>query len=177
MAAGCQVVVVQGKAFAEPWMKQSLPAILEAWQSGQAQGQAIAETLFGVNNPAGRTAVTFPSSADVLPVFYNYHPTATRGEWCAQTRTSSTLMGPLHQHRGLRGEGGREGSRFTQCWNALHLTLGLCLCCMAGRCRRIQQPTYNRRWLVSPSQERERVHTLAFWSRALLRRHLPLLKS
>jgi hypothetical protein len=106
MAAGCQVVVVQGKAFAEPWMKQSLPAILEAWQSGQAQGQAIAETLFGVNNPAGRTAVTFPSSADVLPVFYNYHPTATRGEWCAQTRTSSTLMGPLHQHRGLRGEGG-----------------------------------------------------------------------
>lgn len=49
-----QVVVVQGKAFAEPWMKQSLPAILEAWQSGQGQGLAVAETLFGLNNPAGR---------------------------------------------------------------------------------------------------------------------------
>ena len=23
--------------------------------------------------------VTFPASADMLPVFYNYHPTATRG--------------------------------------------------------------------------------------------------
>jgi len=74
-----QVVVVQGKAFAEPWMKESLPAILEAWQSGQAQGLAVAETVFGLNNPAGRAAVTFPASADMLPVFYNYHPTATRG--------------------------------------------------------------------------------------------------
>ena len=73
------VVVAQGKAFAEPWMQQSLPAILEAWQSGQAQGMAVAETLFGLNNPAGRTAVTFPASADMLPVFYNYHPTASRG--------------------------------------------------------------------------------------------------
>ena len=63
------VVVVQGKAFAEPWMKQALPAILEAWQSGQAQGVAVAETLFGHNNPAGRAAVTFPASADMLPVF------------------------------------------------------------------------------------------------------------
>ena len=55
-----QVVVVQGKAFAEPWMKESLPAILEAWQSGQAQGLAVAETLFGLNNPAGRAAVPAP---------------------------------------------------------------------------------------------------------------------
>lgn len=73
------VVVVQGKAFGEMWMKESLPAILEAWQSGQGQGQAIAETLFGDNNPAGRTAVTFPVSADVLPVYYNHKPTASRG--------------------------------------------------------------------------------------------------
>jgi len=74
-------VVVQGKPFAEQWMKQALPAILEAWQNGQAQGQAIAETIFGVNNPAGRTAVTFPVSADHLPVFYNRKPTASRGSY------------------------------------------------------------------------------------------------
>jgi hypothetical protein len=71
--------VLQGKAFSEPWMKQSLPAILEAWQSGQAQGLAVAETLFGRNNPAGRTAVSFAASADVLPVFYNHKKTAKRG--------------------------------------------------------------------------------------------------
>jgi beta-glucosidase len=73
------VVIVQGRPLSEQWMKQSLPAILEAWQSGQAQGQAIAETLFGVNNPAGRTAVSFARSADVLPVFYNHKPSASRG--------------------------------------------------------------------------------------------------
>ena len=68
------VVVVQGKAFGEQWMKEALPAILEAWQSGQAQGNAIAETLFGLNNPAGRTAVSFPVSADVLPVRRGFDP-------------------------------------------------------------------------------------------------------
>jgi len=60
-------------------MKQSMPAIIEAWQSGQGQGQAIAETIFGQNNPAGRIAVSFAVSADHLPVFYNRKPTATRG--------------------------------------------------------------------------------------------------
>jgi len=60
-------------------MKQSLPAVLEAWQGGQAQGQAIAEALFGRFNPAGRSAVTFPTSADVLPVFYDRKPSASRG--------------------------------------------------------------------------------------------------
>jgi beta-glucosidase len=73
------LVVVQGKAFGEPWIKAVMPAVLEAWQSGQAQGTAVAETLFGLNNPAGRTAVSFPVSADVLPVYYNYKPTSTRG--------------------------------------------------------------------------------------------------
>lgn len=74
-------VVVQGKAFGELWMKESLPSVLEAWQSGQAQGVAIAETLFGKNNPAGRTSVTFPVSADVLPVYYSHKPSASRGAY------------------------------------------------------------------------------------------------
>jgi beta-glucosidase len=73
------LVVSQGKAFGEQWIKASMPAVLETWQGGQAQGQATAETLFGANNPAGRTAVSFPVSADVLPVFYNRKPTAGRG--------------------------------------------------------------------------------------------------
>lgn len=62
-------------------MKQSLPAVVEAWQGGQAQGQAIAEVLFGRHNPAGRTAVSFPTSADVLPVYYDHKPSAKRGSY------------------------------------------------------------------------------------------------
>eukprot|EP00041_Stephanoeca_diplocostata_P038533 m.1523208 g.1523208 ORF g.1523208 m.1523208 type:complete len:962 (+) comp25232_c0_seq4:137-3022(+) len=73
------LVVVQGKPFGEPWVAQFMPAILEAWQGGQAQGVAIAETLFGINNPAGRSAMTFPTGADVLPVYYSHLPSASRG--------------------------------------------------------------------------------------------------
>lgn len=72
-------VIVQGKALGEQWVKQSLPAVVEAWFGGQAQGQAIAEALFGRFNPAGRSAVTFPTSADVLPVYYDRKPSASRG--------------------------------------------------------------------------------------------------
>ena len=48
--------------------------ILEAWYPGEFGGQAIAETLFGENNPAGRLTVTFPRNTGQLPDFYNYAP-------------------------------------------------------------------------------------------------------
>lgn len=73
------LVVAQGKPFAEPWIKQFVPAVLEVWQGGQAQGEAVARAVFGDYNPAGRTAVSFPSSADVLPAYYNHKPSASRG--------------------------------------------------------------------------------------------------
>ena len=39
--------------------------------------------LFALHRPLYTlyALLTFPASADVLPVFYNYHPTATRGEY------------------------------------------------------------------------------------------------
>ena len=88
------VVVVQGKPFGEQWMKQSLPAVIEAWQSGQAQGAAIAETIFGINNPAGRTAISFAVSADHLPVFYNCKPAASRGGY----HNPPLIPGGLYPH-------------------------------------------------------------------------------
>ena len=56
------------------WAKEHVPAILEAWYPGEFGGQAIAETLFGDNNPAGRLTITFPRSAGQLPDFYNFDP-------------------------------------------------------------------------------------------------------
>jgi beta-glucosidase len=49
-------------------------AILEAWYPGEFGGRAIAETLFGDNNPSGRLTITFPRSVGQLPDFYNADP-------------------------------------------------------------------------------------------------------
>jgi beta-glucosidase len=80
VATGKPVVLVlqNGRPLTIGWAKEHVPAILEAWYSGEFGGQAIAETLFGENNPAGRLTVTFPRSVGQLPGFYNADPSRKR---------------------------------------------------------------------------------------------------
>jgi beta-glucosidase len=66
------VVLMNGSALAVNWVEEQADAILEAWYPGEAGGQAIAETLDGHNNPAGRLPITFYSSVDQLPRFDDY---------------------------------------------------------------------------------------------------------
>jgi beta-glucosidase len=66
------VVLMNGSALAVPWAKEHAAAILEAWYPGEAGGTAIAETLAGDNNPAGRLPITFYDSIDQLPPFDSY---------------------------------------------------------------------------------------------------------
>jgi beta-glucosidase len=47
-------------------------AVLEAWYPGGDGGTALAETLSGKNNPAGRLPVTFYQSVAQLPAFDDY---------------------------------------------------------------------------------------------------------
>lgn len=79
-AKGKPVVLVlqNGRPLTIAWAKQHVAAILEAWYPGEYGGQAIAETLFGDNNPAGRLTVTLPRSIGQLPVFYNADPSRVR---------------------------------------------------------------------------------------------------
>ena len=49
------------------WAKQNLPAILEAWYGGQAQGQAICDVIYGDVNPSGKLTSTWYNSIDELP--------------------------------------------------------------------------------------------------------------
>ena len=66
------VVLMSGSAVALNWAEQHASAILAAWYPGEAGGTAIAETLAGVNNPAGRLPITFYASVDQLPPFRDY---------------------------------------------------------------------------------------------------------
>jgi beta-glucosidase len=65
-------VLMNGSALGVNWAHQNANAILEAWYPGEEGGTAIAETLAGVNNPAGRLPVTFYKSVNDLPPFEDY---------------------------------------------------------------------------------------------------------
>ena len=47
-------------------------AVLEAWMMGQAGGGAIADVLFGVVNPSGKLAETFPLKLTDTPAQLNF---------------------------------------------------------------------------------------------------------
>jgi beta-glucosidase len=73
-ATGKPVVLVlaNGSALSVNWAKQHVNAILESWYAGEEGGAAIAETLSGKNNPAGRLPVTFYTGVEQLPPFEDY---------------------------------------------------------------------------------------------------------
>ena len=66
------VILMNGSALAVKWPQQHANAILEAWYPGARGGEAIAKTLSGKNNPAGRLPITFYSSTQQLPPFDDY---------------------------------------------------------------------------------------------------------
>jgi beta-glucosidase len=66
------VVLQSGSAVALNWANAHADAVLEAWYPGVAGGEAVARTLAGLNNPAGRLPITFYASLDGLPAFTDY---------------------------------------------------------------------------------------------------------
>lgn len=53
-------VVTGGRPYILTWCDENTNAILEAYYPGAKGGIAIAETLFGMNNPTGKTPMQFP---------------------------------------------------------------------------------------------------------------------
>lgn len=69
------VVLMTGRPIAIPWIAENVPAILEAWHPGVECGNAIADVLFGNENPAARLPVTWPRHAGQIPLYYNHKMT------------------------------------------------------------------------------------------------------
>jgi beta-glucosidase len=67
------VVMQSGSALSLKWANEHAAAVLEAWYPGVEGGTAIARTLAGLNNPAGRLPLTFYASLDGLPAFTDYN--------------------------------------------------------------------------------------------------------
>lgn len=76
------VVLINGRPLAIPWIKDHIPAIVEAWIPGEKGGLALADILFGDYNPDGKLSITFPRHAGQLPVYYNYKP--SKSYWIEQ---------------------------------------------------------------------------------------------
>ena len=71
------VVLMNAGPLTIPWLKENVPAILEAWWNGVEGGDAIADVLLGDFNPAGRLPHTVYASESQVPPQDEYD--VTRG--------------------------------------------------------------------------------------------------
>ncbi|USZ78367.1 glycoside hydrolase family 3 C-terminal domain-containing protein (plasmid) [Halorussus vallis] len=70
-------VLITGRPLIVDWMDEHVPAILMAYYPGTEGGAAVAETLFGDNDPSGRLPASIPKSTGDLPQHFDRlaHPT------------------------------------------------------------------------------------------------------
>jgi beta-glucosidase len=68
------LVLVNGRPLSIRWAAEHVPAILEAWLPGERGGEAVADVLFGDQEPEGRLPITFPRHVGQLPVAYDHKP-------------------------------------------------------------------------------------------------------
>ncbi|HRP07721.1 MAG TPA: glycoside hydrolase family 3 C-terminal domain-containing protein, partial [Gemmatimonadales bacterium] len=73
------VVIVGGAPVTMSEWIDSVGAVLMAWYPGEAGGDALADIIFGAQDPGGRLPVTFPLDEGQLPLYYNHKPTG-RGD-------------------------------------------------------------------------------------------------
>jgi beta-glucosidase len=64
------VVLVNGRPMTIPWLHEHADAVLEAWLPGDEGGNAVADLLFGDENPSGKLPITFPRTLGQVPIHY-----------------------------------------------------------------------------------------------------------
>lgn len=76
--AGKPIVLVlsSGRPLSLRTLEPLCESIIEMWQPGTEGGTPLAGILSGRINPSGKLAMTFPLSADQIPIYYNERPRA-----------------------------------------------------------------------------------------------------
>ncbi|MFC6877501.1 beta-glucosidase BglX [Flavobacterium myungsuense] len=64
------LVLFNGRPLVLKQENETVPAILEVWFAGSEAGYAIADVLFGDENPSGKLTTTFPRSLGQVPIYY-----------------------------------------------------------------------------------------------------------
>lgn len=69
---GKPLVLMNGRPLTINWERDNADALLEAWYPGTEGGHAIADVLFGDENPSGKLPISFPRSLGQIPTYYNH---------------------------------------------------------------------------------------------------------
>ncbi|WP_026715196.1 beta-glucosidase BglX [Flavobacterium daejeonense] len=65
------LVLFTGRPLVLVQENETVPAILNAWFAGSEAGYAIADVLYGNENPSGKLTTSFPRSVGQVPIYYN----------------------------------------------------------------------------------------------------------
>ncbi len=65
------LILMNGRPLTLTWEDQNVAAILETWFPGTMGGHAVADIIFGDDNPSGKLTTTFPRNVGQIPVYYN----------------------------------------------------------------------------------------------------------
>ncbi|MDN3673671.1 beta-glucosidase BglX [Flavobacterium branchiarum] len=65
------LVLFDGRPLVIKEENDTVPAILNVWFAGSEAGHAIADVLFGDENPSGKLTSTFPRNVGQVPIYYN----------------------------------------------------------------------------------------------------------
>lgn len=93
------LVLINGQPLTINWANRYIPAILEAWFPGPSGGRAIAETIFGENNPGGKLSMTFPKTTGQIEMNFPFKPASQANQSAKEDPNGygkTSVNGPLY---------------------------------------------------------------------------------